>query len=115
MTQTIAVDKNNDMYIDANGNLAIVFGLQATLQACAQAAKAQLGEMVLATDQGIPYFQQVWIGVPNLQQFEAALRSAFLGVSGVIEVVSLSLSQTSNTLSYTAVIRTIYGAGAING
>lgn len=110
-----AVDANNDLYIASDGNLAIVTELQGTLQACAHAAKTQLGEMVLATGQGIPNFQVIWVGVPNIPQFEAAVRTAVLGVPGVVEVVSFLAGVENDILTYTAVIRTIYGTGAING
>lgn len=112
---TIAVDKNNDIYLDADGNLAISYDLQAVLQGCEQAAKTLLGEMVLNVDQGIPYFDVVWVGVPNIEQYNAALRTAFFSVPDVLEVVSLMIQQTNNTLAYTAIIRTSYGSGGING
>lgn len=115
MTQTFAVNDNNDIFINNTGNLSIVFGLTAVLQVCEQYAKALLGEMVLNTNLGIPYFQTVFNGVPNLQQYTAALRLAFLTVPDVLEVVSLITGQTGSTLSYTAIIRTIYGSGGISG
>lgn len=115
MTQTLSVNQDNDIYLNKNGNLSISFGLQAVLQDCAQVAKLQLGEAVLNTSIGIPYFQTVWVGVPNIQQFTAALRSAFLSVPDVVEVVSLITSQKASVLSYTAIIRTIYGSGGLSG
>ena len=115
MTQTFAVNAQNDIYLDNNGNLAIVYDLTATLQACAQAAKTILSEMILNVTQGIPYFQTVWVGVPNQQQFNAALRGAFFGVAGVVEIVSLITAQLNDTLTYTAIIRTIYGTGGLTG
>ena len=93
----------------------IVNDLQSVLQICAHVAKTRLGEISLATNIGIPYFQTVWNGVPNFQQFETALRQAFLSVTGVVEVVSLGVSQTGNTLNYSAVIRTVYGTGGFSG
>jgi hypothetical protein len=115
MTKTFAVNDKNDLYLNVAGNIAIVVDLEATLQACAQATKTVLGEMVLATDQGVPYFQNVWSGIVNQQQFDAALRTAILGVEGVVEVVSLVITQEQDTVVYTAVIRTIYGQGEISG
>lgn len=115
MAQTLSVNAKNDIYLNHDGNLSISFDVQAVLQDCAQKAKTLLGEMVLNTDQGIPYFQLVWVGVPNIQQFTSALRLAFLSVTGVIEVVSLITSQVDDSLRYTAVIRTIYGSGGISG
>jgi len=114
MAQTFSVNADNDIYLDKSGNLAIAFDLQAVLQDCSQVAKAQLGEMVLNTDQGIPYFTTVFIGVPNLEQTQAAFRAAWLAVAGVIEVISLVLTQQSNTLLYTAIIRTTEGIGELN-
>ncbi len=106
---------NNDIYLTENGNISLSTDLQCVLENCSQAARTLLGEMVLNTNAGIPYFQVVWVGVPNTQQFTAALRLAFLAVTGVVEVISLMTTQIDNTLSYNAVIRTIYGSGAING
>ncbi len=105
----------NDLYLDADGNISMSYDIQAVLQACAQAAQTLLGEMVFNTDQGIPYFQTVWVGVPNVQQFTAALRAAFLTVPNVVEVISLITSQINNVLNYTAIIRTTYGNGPVVG
>ena len=114
----------NDMYLNNLGNIAMVSDLQAVLQECSQAALTLLGECVLDTNIGIPYQQVLWVGVPNINQFLGALRQAFLKINEVVEVVSLmavqtnepnSTSQSADLLTYTAVIRTIYGTGAING
>lgn len=103
----------NDIYLDGFGNIATSTDLQAVLEECAQAARTLLGECIFNTDIGIPYEQVVWVGVPNLQQFAAALRMAFLGVTGVTEVISLDLSQAQDTLSFIATIQTIYGTGVV--
>jgi hypothetical protein len=115
MPTTFAVDQNNDLFIGGNGNLAIATGLQAVLLTCEQAAKAQRGEMVLDVNRGMPNFQIIWNGSPNLIQFEAALRKTLKAVAGVVEVVSLDVAITDNVLSYNARISTIYGTGVING
>ena len=115
MARTLSVNANNDIYLDHLGNLSVSFDLQAVLQDCAQKAKTRLGECVFNTNVGIPFFETVWIGTPNIPQFQAALRAAFLSVDGVVEVISLMTSQIDDRLTYTAVIRTIYGAGGISG
>ena len=106
---------SNDIYLDSFGNISLSTNLQAVLENCAQAARTLLGEIVFNINQGIPYFQVVWIGVPNILQFSAALRLAFLAVSGVSEVVTLDTQQVDNSLTYTAVIKTVYGIGTLNG
>lgn len=115
MTQTFGVNASNDIYIGGDGNLVIDRDTQAVLTACAQTVKTRLGEMVLAVNDGLPYFETVFTGVPNIPQFEMALRTAILAVPGVNEILSLTTSQAGDVLSYTAVILTIYGQGVLNG
>jgi hypothetical protein len=130
--QTLAANVNNnipgvapnDLYLDGDGNIAMSFGIEAVLEACAEAARTLLGEMLYNADQGIPYQQLVWVGVPNIAQFTAALQSAFLAVPNVLQVVSLTTSQgpspagapgEPNQLNYSAVIQTAFGTGVVNG
>lgn len=115
MVMTFTTNENNDIFIGPDGNLSISTGLQGVLQACATATKAQLGEMCLATTSGIPNFQTVWVGSPNLAIWQKYLRTTIENVEGVIEVTELDVSVANNILSYTATIRSIYGPGEING
>ncbi len=128
MTLTLSANVNgtisgvayNDMYVDAFGNIAVSYDQQAILEECSQAAKTQLGEMVLNTDIGIPYRETMWTGTPNTQQFNAAITNALLSVQGVLEVVSLITSQggeneSPNTYNFTAIVRTTFGTGVVNG
>lgn len=112
----------NDIYLDKENNIAMATDLQAVLQECAEAARTLLGECIFNVDIGIPYEQVIWVGVPNIDQFTAALRAAFLSVSGVTEVISLFVNQVQNTvnpsqsadaLTFNAIIKTIYGIGVI--
>lgn len=114
MTQCFSTDQNNDLQIVA-GRLAIVSSRDAILQICAHAAKAILGEMVLAIDQGMPYFETVWVGGPTVAPFEAAFRTRIMQIQGVEAIEELTISQTGNTMVYSAQIRTIYGTGPLNG
>lgn len=115
MTQTFAINSNNDIYLGADGNLAIVNGQIGVEQACQTASQAQLGEMVLAITSGIPNFQTVWNGSPNLSIFENYLRDTLLTVPGVLSVVSLTTSVVDKALKYVAKISSIYGLLEING
>lgn len=115
MTTSFSVDANNDLYLDAQGNLAISSGLQAVLEVCQQVCQTQLGELFLDINAGIPTFQTIWSGSPNVVQFEAAIKQAILSVPDVIGILSMSMSQTGDTFAYEAAIQTIYGQGVING
>lgn len=115
MTSTFATDSKNDLFIGDRDVLVLVTGIDAVLFLCANAAKTLLNEMVLAYDQGLPYFQAVWTGAPRMAQFEAALRAALLAVDGVTGIVALDLRLTGERLVYSATIQTAYGDGALNG
>ena len=115
MTKTLAVDSNNDIYVGSDGNLAIAENIDATMQNAAQAVKAQLGEMILAIDQGMPNFQTIWNGAPNVPQFEGYLRATILAVENVLEIQDLTIVSLNGTLQYQAQILTSYGSMVLNG
>ena len=115
MTKVFKVDSNNDLYIAQDGNLAIGSELDAVVQACEHAVKAQLGEMMYRADEGMPNFQAVWSGQPNVPQFVAALKKRLEGVDGVIEAIEIQAQVSENVLSYSATIRSIYGEAYLNG
>jgi hypothetical protein len=115
MTQSFSVNENNDIFIGRNGNLAIARDLEAVLQICAQVAKAQRGEMVFRVTDGIPNFQTIWNGKPNIAQFNAALRKAILSVPDVTNIKELTTAIQNNVLRYRITIETIYGEGLVNG
>jgi hypothetical protein len=113
MVQTLGTNSINDIYIGNDGNIAVFRDLQAVLGACETASKAQLGEMVLAINSGIPNFQTVWVGSPNFAVFQSYLRNTLLAIPGVIGVESIEISSIENTLEYTATINTQFGTGVI--
>lgn len=115
MTQTLGTNSSNDLYLDKNGNFAVLKSLDAVIAACETASKAQLGEMILFTQDGIPNFQTVWVGSPNYSLFQSYLRNTLLSVLGVTEVKSIELRAADNVLSYTATIDSEFGLAVING
>ena len=115
INQTIPGVAFNDIYLDSFGNISTSTGQEALLQQCAQAASTRLGEEFLNTNVGIPYFEAAFVGVPHIEQINAALRSAWLAIGGVVEVLSLITTQVGNTLQYTAIIRTTDGTGGLSG
>lgn len=114
MSKCFSVDENMDLYIGKDGNLAISLNLFSVMQACQHAAQAQLGEMVLAIDQGVPNFQTIWQDTTNVAQFEAYVRSAILSVPGVTGIDEFTVVVADNILSYSATIVTIYGREVLN-
>jgi len=115
MTLSIGLNDNNDIFIGSDGNLSMASGLDAVLQDCATATKAQLGEMIYAVNSGIPNFQVTWTGEPSIPQFETAIKNTLKSVSGVTGIASMVTQKIGNTLNYRVEITTIYGTGNFNG
>lgn len=112
---TLAINNTNDIFLDENGNIALHIELNAVQDACLGAARTLLAEMVFFINQGLPDFQTVWDGTPDLQQFEIALRQALLSVDNVKQILKIDLIINNNYLNYTALILTTYGQTKIDG
>jgi hypothetical protein len=112
MTTTMAVNAQNRIYLDANGNLAFISGLPAVMQNCMTALRVRRGEMMYAANGGMPFFEAIW-NTYNPKLFEAAARGILLGVSGVTGVLAFSMQRQGNNFFYMAVIQTIYGNGVL--
>ena len=114
MAKSFGLNANNDIYIGLDGLMVIKSDLDALLQDCKTAAQAQLGEMILAIDKGVPNFETIWQSSANVAQFESYLRTTILSVAGVTEIKNLTIKVAENTLFYRAEIVTIYGQGVIS-
>jgi hypothetical protein len=115
MTKTFAQNDKNDLYVGVDGNIAIDEGIFAVQDACLNAAKTQLGEMIFNVNAGIPNFSAVWSGNPNILQFEAAMRITLLSVVDVLGVIDMKTNINSDALSYEATILTKYGTTNVSG
>jgi hypothetical protein len=113
MTQSFGFNSSNDIYLNSSGNLQVDTGLQALIDVCLNVSRALLGEMVLTINNGLPYFQAVFTGNPNLAIFQAYLISALNNIDGVNSVQNVNLSLNANVLSFTATIDTIYGPATL--
>ncbi len=113
--RTFKTDENNDFVQDAAGNLVLFSGLEAEGQETQHFAATLRGEMIHQTQNGVPFFLLSFGATPSIQQFEASIRSRLRQSPDVIDVLSVEASQVSDTLVYTAEIRTTSGVTTING
>lgn len=115
MTLTLGLNSSNDIYLGTDGNIVLLSGIEAVGGACYTISKTRLGEMVLSNTQGIPYFQSLWNGTPNLKIWESYLVAQLQNVLGVTGVQSVTTSINNNALNYIATIQTQYGVTTITG
>ncbi len=109
MILTITTDENNDIFIGDNGNLSTSEGIEAVKFVAKGVAETQRGEIVLDIEKGLPNFDSLWTGVPNIPQYEAALRTALSEVQGVESIESLTVANVQGVFTYTAVLKTTAG------
>lgn len=115
MPTMFAVNENSDLFIGPDGNLAIITGLEAVQQLVEHRTKTQLGEMIFATNQGIPNEEITWNGAPNLQQLEIAIRTTITNTPDVITINEFNIQQINDTVVYNVIFETTFGQAAING
>lgn len=111
--QSFSTNSSNDIYLGLDGNLVIASEIEAVLFACANAAKAQLNEMIYAYDKGVANFPTIWTSAINVAQFEASVRGEILSVPGVTGISEFDMVVADSAMNYRAVIETIYGTGVI--
>lgn len=112
---TFQSNVNNDLVVSSAKSLSLIGGVESVAQTARQHMQARRLEMFLAADRGMPFDPLAWSGAPNVAQFEAAGRVTLLQVPDVIGVPSFTAQLDGDTLSYIAVIQTIYGEATISG
>lgn len=113
--RTLAIDGNNDLFIDKTGNISVIDGIRATAQTSRNFAQTRTGEMIFSIDRGIPFFLVAFDRFPNLAQFEAAIRRRLLEIETIESISALNVQFIDGAVKYTADIITIDGAVTING
>lgn len=94
----IRLNQDHDLDFGTNGAL--------TLEAdVAQKIKERLlfirGEWFLDRDDGVPYFEQIFVKAPNLDHLRALYRSVILDTPGVLDLRTFVLALDSSTRQMT--------------
>ena len=82
--QTIALDVNWDLFVDAAGNIAVATEPYAIAQDAASAVKTFIGEVYYNTTLGIPYFADILGHMPPLEFMREQFIAAALTVPGAV-------------------------------
>lgn len=113
--RTFKTNQDNDLVQDAAGNLMIFSGIEAEAQESQHFAATARGEMIHQTQNGVPFFPLTFGATPSIPQLEASIISRLRQSPDVIEILSVEARQVSDSLVYTATIRTSSGVTKING
>ena len=113
--RSIATDANNDIYLDASGNLAMAEGIEAVRQAALNAARTNYKEIPLDTERGIPYMAVIFGEHPNIGLFVQFLIQEIERLEHVRGASGFESRMEGSTLKYSLTIETDYGETEING
>src|SRR6056297_1944374 len=117
MNSTFLLNKNNDFEIGQDGNLRIVSGQSAIQQLAKDYLEIYKNELYFQQAEGLPYFENIFNGSPNVYLFEKALRSRILSIPGVnrIETLEIKRKETNlNTLEFYLILQTDSGLVTVN-
>lgn len=112
---TIARDENCDLYIDGTRQFAMVYGKDAYAQIINAKMRTALGEMQLAMQKGIPYFQTVFSDKSMLPIWKDEVEKMLRSLSFVKNIFSFYCNYDNDVLKYTVEIETDSGMVEING
>lgn len=113
----ITLATKNDTYsifVDKSGNIATLTGAEALAQTLGQISRTRKGELMYATNRGIPYWDTIF-QTQDYQMFEAAMRSEFMRHPEVTGILSFNVSQDGDDIIYEAQVNSIYGVVKVNG
>lgn len=112
MSITLALDENDDIFLDAYGNIATVTGNQSIQQHVKTAIRLWLGESDFDETKGVQY-RNILGEQLNDELLRDELESAVLGVDGVARVISLEYSTNNLTRTYTVHVKYELDSGAV--
>jgi hypothetical protein len=106
----LKLDADGDLAIE-NGDLALVTGVDATVQFVRQRLQLFLSEWFLDESRGIDYFDRVFIRNPNPIELDSIFKTTIIESPGVLELLAfdMDIEPVSRTLTVTGRIRALDG------
>lgn len=111
----------SDLKLGADGDLAIKNSdLQLTTsddavrQHLQQRLRTFLGEWFLDLDVGVPYFQDILVKNPNINQIDGILKQKILTTPGVVELLSFTMNFDQSARSLSIEFEYTFYSGEIN-
>lgn len=112
--QTIAINDNNDIYIDKSGNLAIKKDLEAMGDVFVNKTQTLKNEL-LYSDKGIDYFNTIFSSPSYPDLFQNELTNQIENTESTISVDDFEGEIKDGMYKYQAKIQTEFGEVYLNG
>lgn len=111
------IDENNDIFLDDNGNLALVKDRESVKVAVLCQTRTNYGEIVLNTRAGIPYFETIFAEHPDIELWKKYMKDTILAIPKVVGISDFKtyIDYGKHLMTYAIIINTEYGLEVING
>ena len=115
MRSIATTEDTNDIYLDGNGNLAILTGAEAIASQCLCACRTLQGEIGSNMNQGVPYMDLLYSQQPKLDLLRLYLMNIVNNSEDVVSIKNFNFELNNNQLQYNIEISTVYGDTIIHG
>jgi len=112
---TIATSENNDIFVNASGNLATSLDINALANISKNKVLTTLGEPEYNQLDGIPYFETIFTDTPKIDLFQAAVVDTLEILENVQRVSNFDYTQNNDVFSYSLLETTTYGNITLEG
>ena len=113
--KTLGINDNNDIYIDATGNITVKEDIYALADISKNKVLTNMGELQYNTPEGIPYFNTMFCDHPDVVLFQASIINTLEKTENIKKVSNFDYKQNGDVFSYTVTENTAYGDIKING
>lgn len=112
---TIAINENNDIFLDTSNNLTTKTDINALADILTTKSQTNTGELLYNTSKGIDFLGTIFNSPAQTEFFQSELIQQLEDTDNVQSVYSFTSTKEKNTYSYTAEIITDYGNITLNG
>lgn len=112
---TIGINDNNDIYLDAEGNLAVKKDLDAMGDIFINKAETNRGELIYDDEKGIDFFNTIFSSPCYPDLFQTQLMSELENTEETQGVTGFTFETSGGVYGYRAKIQTSYGQVTLNG
>ena len=113
--KTLAINSDNDIFLDNSGNLAIAVDLKAMANIYTNKSQANLGELPYNTDKGIDFFNTIFSSPCYPDLFQNEVLTQLEDTEKTLEILNYTDEIKDDVYSYSVEILTEYGVIELNG
>ena len=113
--KTIAINSNNDIYIDSTNNLVIKSDLNAMGDILVNKCQTNLGELLFNALKGIDFFNTIFSSPCYPDLFQNQLITQIEQTDAVKRIDSYTETINNNIYTYKTEVQTEYGEVNLNG